>query len=82
VNFRSNHEKLAIGLGADRLSANRLPETRPSSSRIKLVLRAKELLITARAGVKTGLFLGVERAAKRAFRSVIAQNLILFWGQL
>src|SRR6266480_7211070 len=61
----------------DRISSNRLPKTRPSSSRIVFCIRTEQRIATSRAKVNS-LFVGVPvSVGERQFRSPSSKYVIL-----
>src|SRR4051812_28531940 len=81
-NLGAVHEKLAIGFRLNRLRRNRRVETRPAAARFVLRFRIKKFLTAACALVNALLVTVRILAGPGALRPLLAQDVVLHWGQL
>jgi hypothetical protein len=75
------HAMALVEIGRDRILADRLPEARPTRSRIEFVVGAEELGPAADAAVHAFLLAVVVLAAECSLRRLLAGHRVLLRGE-
>src|SRR5262249_350058 len=76
MDFCAGENQFEVGVSLDYFRIDRLPEARPSSATVKLVLRGIGRKITAGTVVRAGFLVGMQVVHKRPFGRFMPQDLI------